>query len=355
MSFSLSGRVARLAFVLLFASPFTYGAQRTFVSTAGNDANACSLPMPCRSFSRALAVTDPAGEIVVLDSGGYGAVSIAQSVTITVPDGIYAGISVFSNSGVLINAPGINVTLRGLAINFQGGSFGVGFVSGRSLVVDQCRISGAFTAGISQVIGSGSMFVRDTVIAGTSASGDGIDTASAATLERVTISGVGGTGIVATDFSNVTVRDSIVNGAGASGIYAVAQIGGTVKMFLDGVTIARSVVSGVDTQALGPGSTAYVDIVRAHIVHNGSSAASSIAQAFGYTNVHISDSQVSDNGYGLVTSFAGQLTSSGNTVVSNGRGFEAYAPNGMFSMGNNQVRDNGPPNIDGSVTVLTYN
>jgi hypothetical protein len=47
-------------------------AQRTFVSTSGNDANTaanCSLASPCRSFGSALSVTVADGEIVVLDSG----------------------------------------------------------------------------------------------------------------------------------------------------------------------------------------------------------------------------------------------------------------------------------------------
>ena len=39
------------------------GAQRMFVSAAnGNDANACSRSLPCRSFGASLLVTDPDGE-----------------------------------------------------------------------------------------------------------------------------------------------------------------------------------------------------------------------------------------------------------------------------------------------------
>jgi hypothetical protein len=49
-------------------APAALGAQRTFVSTSGNDANACSLTAPCRSFGAAITQTDPNGEIIVLDS-----------------------------------------------------------------------------------------------------------------------------------------------------------------------------------------------------------------------------------------------------------------------------------------------
>src|SRR6185369_11372319 len=61
---------------------------RTFVASFGLDSNGCSLSSPCRGFTKALAVTDPGGEIVVLDSAGYGAVTIDKSVSIIVPTGI---------------------------------------------------------------------------------------------------------------------------------------------------------------------------------------------------------------------------------------------------------------------------
>jgi hypothetical protein len=58
---------------------------------------------------RAPAVTGAGGEIIVLDSGGYGPVTINQSVAIRAPAGICAGISVFANNlgtgnGVLVSS-----------------------------------------------------------------------------------------------------------------------------------------------------------------------------------------------------------------------------------------------------------
>jgi hypothetical protein len=65
-----------------------------------------------------MTVTAANGEIVVLDSGGYGRVTIDKSVSIVAPPGIYAGISVFAGQdGVTIFTPGITVVLRGLTIN----------------------------------------------------------------------------------------------------------------------------------------------------------------------------------------------------------------------------------------------
>jgi hypothetical protein len=61
-----------------------------------------------------LTQTLPGGEIIMLDSAGYGIVSIAQDVSIIAPPGIYAGISVFAGTvGVAIHYGATNVKLRG--------------------------------------------------------------------------------------------------------------------------------------------------------------------------------------------------------------------------------------------------
>jgi hypothetical protein len=100
--------------------------QRTFVSAAGSDASAsCGLAAPCRTFARAITLTDPSGEIVVLDSGGYGAVTVNKNVTIQSPAGVYAGLSVFAGDGITVVAPATKVILRGLTINGQGGNNGI--------------------------------------------------------------------------------------------------------------------------------------------------------------------------------------------------------------------------------------
>ena len=107
------------------------GPQRTFVSTGGSDANNCALLTPCRGFGAAVAAVAAGGEVIVLDSGGYGPVTISKSVTITAPAGVYAGISVLpGQDGVVVNGPFVFVTLNGLTINGQGGNAGIDFVAG---------------------------------------------------------------------------------------------------------------------------------------------------------------------------------------------------------------------------------
>ena len=79
-------------------------AQRTFVASYGvstNTAFNCSIAKPCRQFSEAIGVTNAGGEVIVLDSAGYGPATINQSISIIAPDGVYAGISVFTGNGDL--------------------------------------------------------------------------------------------------------------------------------------------------------------------------------------------------------------------------------------------------------------
>ena len=120
-------RQSIIAIVVAASAPALATSQRTFVSGQGSDVDACSITAPCRSFTAAIAQTIAGGEVIVLDSAGYGPVVITQSVTITAPPGVYAGISVPASTpnGVLLNAPGITVVLRGLTINSTGGTVAI--------------------------------------------------------------------------------------------------------------------------------------------------------------------------------------------------------------------------------------
>jgi hypothetical protein len=121
-------RIALLSVVTVTATLASTGAyaqaNRTFVSGFGSDANPCTLPAPCRSFAQAVTQTNPGGEITVLDSAGYGPVTITQSLTITNPGGVEAGITAASGQdAITINtAAAATITLRGLTI--EGGNAG---------------------------------------------------------------------------------------------------------------------------------------------------------------------------------------------------------------------------------------
>src|SRR5258707_1277031 len=117
-----------LALALSCLATSAAGIQRTFVASTGVDSNPCNLAAPCRTFGAAMAQTASGGEVIVLDSGGYGAFTVLQPVSIIAPAGVYAGISVFTGTGITINAGAGVVTLRGLTINNLGGDIGIDYV-----------------------------------------------------------------------------------------------------------------------------------------------------------------------------------------------------------------------------------
>jgi len=137
--------VALASFVLAMTDAEA-SAQRTFVASYGNDANVCSLTQPCRGFAAAITQTISGGEVIALDSAGYGPVTITQSVSIIAPAGVYAGIS--TAQGVTIHAPNIKVALRGLTINntsANGAGYGIYLEQGVELSVESCVISNFYS------------------------------------------------------------------------------------------------------------------------------------------------------------------------------------------------------------------
>src|SRR3954466_3249056 len=101
---------------MLAAAPANAQATRTWVSGVGDDANPCSRTAPCKTFAGAISKTAPAGEINVLDPGGFGAVTITKSITIS-SEGFEAGVLVSGTNGIIVNAGNTaNVVLRGLDI-----------------------------------------------------------------------------------------------------------------------------------------------------------------------------------------------------------------------------------------------
>lgn len=228
------------------------GSPRTFVASSGADTNVCSFSAPCRSFGAAIAQTTPGGEVLVLDSAGYGPVTISQAVSIVAPSGIYAGISVLGGSaptiGINVTAPaGALVMLRGLAINKvgSGGTTGIRFGSGGGLIVDRCIITG-FPTGISHSA-SGNLSVLDTQIRdGSMGIQTGIASGTSAFLvERSTIENMTGAGVEADDNSVGIVNNSMLSNIRSAtvngvGILAVALSGNSA------VTVNRTAITRSD-------------------------------------------------------------------------------------------------------------
>src|SRR5215217_9643502 len=96
--------LAVLIFTLTVTSLAQAQATRTWVSGVGDDANPCSRTAPCKTFAGAISKTATAGEINVLDPGGFGGVTITKSISI-IADHVEAGVLVSGTNAIIINAP----------------------------------------------------------------------------------------------------------------------------------------------------------------------------------------------------------------------------------------------------------
>ena len=310
-----------------------HAVQRTHVSAAiGDDTNTvtnCTPVAPYRTFQKAMTVTDSNGEVVVLDSGGYGAVSINQSVSLIAPTGVYAGISVFSGaSGVSIATPGVNVVLRGLNINGQGGGNGIIMTAGNKLTVENCVISNLGSTGIG-IFGDITLRVTDTIIRDNGNSGILLINGAHGVITRATLSGNIGNGIriegsLAGSITTADIADTTVDGNTGAGVLAFSNNGtAVVNVSVRDSRAVRNVAAGIAANAAG-----------------------------GITNLSVSNNIVSNNDKGIVGMNTGtRILASGNTV-SNNSSFGLQNNGGLFeTTGNNAVRNNGT-NKDGAITVI---
>jgi hypothetical protein len=118
---------------------------RTFVSNSGVDSGTtCGLAAPCRTFQYAYNQTAAGGEIVALNSGGYGQLTIGQALNLIAPTGIYAAMQMTGNSqtGITISAgAGDIVRISGITIIGNGaGNNDVGINVGTCLRTELRRL-----------------------------------------------------------------------------------------------------------------------------------------------------------------------------------------------------------------------
>src|SRR5260221_9445442 len=92
-----------LAFMtcIVMGSGLASAQSRTWVSGVGNDLNPCSRTAPCKTFAGAISKTAAGGEINCLDPGGFGAVTIAKSITIDCHE-VFASVLVSGTNGINI-------------------------------------------------------------------------------------------------------------------------------------------------------------------------------------------------------------------------------------------------------------
>ena len=244
-------------------------ATRTWVSGTGDDANPCSRTAPCKTFAGAISKTAPAGEISVIDPGGFGALTITKSITISGPEGFEAGVLVSGTNGIIVSAAATDrVILRGLFIEgVNTGLAGVRFNTGQSLDIQDSVIHGfgaAPGAGVEIAPSTGfpNIQIRNTLIDHNNVDG-GVEiapTGSAlptveldnvqATNNAVGVKAVGGGAGI-----NLTISNSAISGNTTIGVFSTTTTI-PINVMIDNSTVANN--GGIGIRSIGAASTVRV-------------------------------------------------------------------------------------------------
>jgi len=120
---------------LLIATPIFALNNRSAVSVNGSDLNSCSTTAPCRSFSVAVSQTNPGGEVIAFDSGGFGAFTATQAITVSGAPGVHAAVTSVSGNAISVAAAaGDSVVLRNLVVlAAPGANDGINISSAKSV------------------------------------------------------------------------------------------------------------------------------------------------------------------------------------------------------------------------------
>ncbi len=250
----LSRRILFAVAALLVALFLTPSAQavlynRVFISPNGNDSNVCANPLfPCATFAGALAQVQPGGEVIAQATGGYGQLTITQSVTINGPSGVV----MFSGYPAYINAAGAKVVIRGLTIDVAAG-YGIDAAAFSALHIENCVISGTSADGI-YVTSPGHLFLRNTVVR--SAGGYGVrltpSTGSLnAVIEHCQAENNAGIGFDMEGNGHFTIRDTVSASNGNDGYYIYAPPATNIDVTLESCTASNNSGDGVLAQNAG--------------------------------------------------------------------------------------------------------
>jgi len=311
--------------IFLLSGSAGFGQVRTWVSPAGLDTNPCTREQPCRNFAAAITAVAAGGEVVALESAGYGPVTITKSVTIVAPAGVHAAIAPASGAAITVSSAGSDhVVVRNLYLNSQGASFGIDVDTVAALYVESCVVSGFSDTGIRfdpTTVGA-RLYVSDSIFRRSSSYGIYIaDGAEGAFSLRATIDAVrlhGHDIAVYVQDAEATIRDSVASGGGSVGF---------TTAFDSKVMIENSV-------SASNGWGFYAELGGVMIMTRCAATSNSeygvLAEDTGST-VYVSDSTIAGNATGVGSSNSGVISSRGNNTLqantSNGAFTSTFAPN----------------------------
>ncbi|KQY51749.1 right-handed parallel beta-helix repeat-containing protein [Lysobacter sp. Root494] len=314
-------RATLAAFLVFIATGAAHAqATRTWVSGVGDDANPCSRTAPCKTFAGAISKTAAGGEISVLDPGGYGAVTITKSITIT-NEGGEAGILVPGTNGINVSAAATDrIVLRGLMIEGAGtGLNGIRVNSASQVVIENCLIQNfrgttpSYGIYVAPSAGTVRVTVRNSIINANGAAAAG---------------GGGGIGIKPSGNAYAIVDVDNVNLAhNNTGLFADGSFSNySIWTTLSNSQVTGNLFDGVFARANTPGEVRAV-VKNSTISGNGfsSTTAAGIQADGAAATVRMQGNTISVNKIGVLLSNSGTIYSYGGNIIS------GNANNGSFT------------------------
>ncbi len=343
---------------------------KIFVASFGNDANDGSRSSPKRNFQAAHDAVAANGQIVVLDTAGYGALTITQAIAITVPPGVNGFITVGNGGdGITINAAATDtVSLRGLVIEgsvASGPGNGIYAASVGTLNLDDCVVRN-FTSGVyfnpgneGAVLHIHGGSVRNTV-RGVDVQPQGVNVRAIVTGSRLesndtglyTVLSTGGG--IETTLTGCTLADNTSFGVRAAGGYAVSvHLDGCALTSNDiGVSGDNCLVALADCTVTSNGlfslsgagvsmtsNNARLRVDKCRIARNFSAG---VVADNGF--VTVADSTVCDNGYGLRATGSALYRVDNCRLTGNSAVISLGGSGQIRTRGNNTLEDNGGGN-----------
>ncbi|HJU40892.1 MAG TPA: hypothetical protein VJ724_15075 [Tahibacter sp.] len=280
--------VAAVALFALLSTQAYAQATRTWVSGVGDDANPCSRTAPCKTFAGAISKTAAAGTINVIDSAGFGGVTITKSITIEASP-FLGGVLVSGTNAIIVNAAATDtVILRGLTIEgLNTGLSGIKLLAAKNLSIENCTINQFTAKGISlEPTTNAIVNITNTVIRNNlGVNSGGINIAPTATGSvQLSMNGVNlfrnQFGVLVNVRGTALIRDSMVTNSQTFGIKALTAGTGNAVATLDNVFASGNSGSAVFVDGLGAVGT----LSRSTILNNSgglTAANSGIINTFG--------------------------------------------------------------------------
>jgi hypothetical protein len=279
-------------------TPLRPPAARVFVSARGNDTNACTFALPCRSFAAAQLAVAAGGEIDVLDPAGYGQVFITKALSIQGHG--FAGVSVGAAvDAITIDAGATDkVSLRGLLI--EGGAIGrngINFRTGGTLDIQDTVIRNFTNNGILfQPSAASALFISDTRIAANATfgiqfgiPGDNPNAIITGVIDHAVIENNGSDGVLFQSGPKnvgVTISDCVISNNAAHGIVVAALATSPTDVMLRNSVVANNGQNGLFANA---SSAAVLRVTKTTITRNAKGFVAlngGIIESYGDNNVN---------------------------------------------------------------------